>query len=194
MGKAMTTLRRLLWAGLALAAAQIPSIAAAVEGYTTAAVRLREGPSTDYPAIRRIHADSSVEIFGCIRGFTWCEIGWRGWEGWVSARNLEFYEGRRRYSLLEDGYRYDVPIVVFRFDDRGFDDDDDGWRYRDGDWQQRPRVVIRPGGDPRPRVDPPPNVAVDGWRPPVRRGNKLYDQFGNELPLTSDQYDRYGGP
>ncbi|MGG7577991.1 SH3 domain-containing protein [Rhizobium sp. Nf11,1] len=91
-----------------------PAIAQAAEGYSTANVNMRAGPSTRYPAVAVIPAGSSVEIRGCLSNVNWCDVEFYGGRGWVSGQYVQaVYEQRRVYV----GPRYyrplGIPLVTF---------------------------------------------------------------------------------
>ncbi|MEG6509282.1 SH3 domain-containing protein [Methyloligella sp. 2.7D] len=85
----------MLLAGLGLAGAP----AHAWTAYTTADLNLRQGPSTGYPIIATMPNGSKVDVGGCSGG--WCEVGWRGTQGFAAAS-----------MLAEAGKRGRAPEVV----------------------------------------------------------------------------------
>jgi uncharacterized protein YraI len=113
----------------------IPATAeAASDGYTTADVNMRAGPSTEYPRILVLPYGSPVVVYGCVRGYTWCDVSAYRERGWVSSRYLDiFYDDRRTYVPYRP--RVQVPIITFDF---GYWDT---WYprypwYRDYRWRQ----------------------------------------------------------
>ena len=89
-----------LLAGLLLVTGS--SIAAAAVAYTISAVNLRAGPSTRYEVLRTIPGGRRVTVYGCVRGYRWCHVRYRGWDGYVSERYLDF----------EDDDYYDVVPII----------------------------------------------------------------------------------
>jgi len=74
------------WAGFAQAA---------VTSVATANVNLRAGPSTAYPVIVTVPAGAGVVTLGCNAGYTWCDVSYRTYRGWVAASYLQtVYQGR----------------------------------------------------------------------------------------------------
>src|ERR1700743_2971516 len=71
----------------ALAAAMLPAAADAATAVTVSNVNLREGPSTDYPVITTLPANTAVEIEGCAQG--WCKVDYAGAAGWMSEDFLQ---------------------------------------------------------------------------------------------------------
>lgn len=84
-------------------------------GYVTRSVSLRAGPDASYPAVARLRAGSSVDIEGCIDGWSWCDVGDGQDRGWMAGRYLQQeYEGRR-VLVPTYGVQIGIPIVSFTF-------------------------------------------------------------------------------
>ncbi len=66
-----------------------PVAAQAAEGYSTANVNMRAGPSTQYPAVTVIPAGESVEIHGCLAYVPWCDVEFYGGRGWVAGGYIQ---------------------------------------------------------------------------------------------------------
>ncbi|MDK4731893.1 SH3 domain-containing protein [Rhizobium sp. CNPSo 3490] len=91
-----------------------PAIVQAAEGYSTANVNMRAGPSTRYPAVAVIPAGSSVEIRGCLSNVNWCDVEFYGGRGWVSGQYVQaVYEQRRVYVGPEYYRPLGIPLVTF---------------------------------------------------------------------------------
>ncbi|OCP00856.1 MULTISPECIES: SH3 domain-containing protein [unclassified Ensifer] len=119
-----------------------PAIAAAAEGFATANVNMRSGPSTRYPAVSLIPAGESVEIHGCLADLPWCDVSFYGGRGWVAGRYVQADYRRNRVYVEPRYYRpLGIPTVVFQFDSywdrnyrgRDFYRERDRWR-RGPDW------------------------------------------------------------
>jgi uncharacterized protein YraI len=87
----------------------------AADGYVTGNVNLRAGPDVGYPIVDRLPAGTSVVIYGCIDGWSWCDVSTRNDRGWVAGSFLQQeYQGRR--VLVPDyGVRIGIPIISFVF-------------------------------------------------------------------------------
>lgn len=101
--------------GMAAAAAMLALPAAAQaawhNAYTTADVNMRAGPSTGYRVITTVPAGANVHVYGCQRGWNWCDTSWAGHRGWVSGHYLTIrYHGQRRY-LPDVGIAIGVPFL-----------------------------------------------------------------------------------
>jgi len=91
----------------------IPTAALAARGIVTTEVSMRAGPGTGFPVVDRIPGGARVNIHGCLRDNSWCDVSWDGDRGWVSAEYLEYFY-RNRYVYLPDYVEViDVPIVPF---------------------------------------------------------------------------------
>jgi uncharacterized protein YraI len=91
----------------------VPTAALAAPGIVTTSVSMKAGPGPGFPVVDRIPAGARVNVHGCIRGATWCDVSWDGERGWVSARYLEYYY-RNHYVYLPDYVEVaDIPIVPF---------------------------------------------------------------------------------
>jgi len=91
----------------------IPSAALAARGIVTTEVSMRAGPGTGFPVVDRIPGGARVNIHGCLRDNSWCDVSWDGDRGWVSAEYLEYFY-RNRYVYLPDYVDViDVPVVPF---------------------------------------------------------------------------------
>lgn len=153
----MKTLRLIgAFAGLTLmgiAAAQ------AAPGYSTANVNMRTGPDTEFPSVGVIPEGDDVQITGCLRDESWCDVIWAGSRGWVYSEYLAF-EQRGSYVRLPDvgPAAFAVPFITFAAADywdrhyRGRP-----WYHDRGRWVSY-RVRPRPGWRA-----PPPGPRRAGW-------------------------------
>ncbi len=145
-----------LAAGLALGGM---GVAQAAPGYATANVNLRSGPDTSFPAVVVIPDGASVNIEGCLRDESWCDVRWGPNRGWVYSTYLAApYQGRRElvpdWGLAAIG----IPVIAFAASDYwGRHYVNQPWygdRYRWYNYQPRPRPNWRP---------PPPGPRPAGW-------------------------------
>jgi uncharacterized protein YraI len=80
-------LRELIFAAaLALAAS---AASAATTSVAVTNVNLRAGPSTVYPAVTVVPAGAAITTFGCVAGYSWCDIGFGPYRGWVAANYIQ---------------------------------------------------------------------------------------------------------
>ena len=163
--------------GLGIGAAQ------AAPGYATANVNIRTGPDTEFPSAGVIPEGSSVDVRGCLRDESWCDVRWGSERGWVYSEYLAF-DYRGEMTPVPDvglaGLR--LPVVVFRSGDywrshyvgRPWYKDRNRWasfkpRPRPG-WHAPPNGPRRPGwwrsGYQAPQGMRAP---AERWRRPDRR-------------------------
>lgn len=119
-------------------------------GYMLRTSWMRAGPVSDYPAIRRISRSAQVSVYGCLRDWSWCDVGYRQDRGWVRGRDIAAsYQGRRR-SINMIAPRLGIIILSFSFG--GYWDDHYRTRsfYRERDtWQRRYEQNYQPSWGPR---------------------------------------------
>ncbi|OAP40733.1 peptide-binding protein [Sinorhizobium glycinis] len=129
----------------------MPFVAEAAEGFATANVNMRSGPSTRYPAVTIIPVGESVEIHGCLADRPWCDVSFYGGRGWVAGQYVQVLYRSNRVYVEPEYYRpLGIPTVVFEFDrywdryyrGRDFYRDRDRWRSgsdwaEERDWQWR---------------------------------------------------------
>jgi len=136
---------KILAAGILAALVALPAIAEAAEGFATANVNMRSGPSTAYPAVTMIPVGVPLQINGCLNETPWCDVSFYGGRGWVAGRYIQAtYQSRRIYVGPQYYRPLGIPTVVFNFDDywgryyrgRDFYRDRDRWRRGPG-WVDR---------------------------------------------------------
>ena len=177
---------RAFLAGSALAAALVlPSVAAAVPGYTTGNVNVRTGPGTQYQAITTAPAGSGVDILGCMPGRTWCDIVLGNLRGWVSGRYVQ-EGGAVVQQYVVPRYVAPSPVVRFSFGNTWYDDD---WRYRD---RSRYRHRDRDDRDHRDRDDRGRGGrdGRDGWDGDWKRGDS--DRAENRMRCIDGRCGPFG--
>jgi uncharacterized protein YraI len=80
---------------------------------TTGDLRMRAGPSTIFPLVNVIPGSATVEVHGCVSGYSWCDVSAAGSRGWVYSRFLRHEGGANKVPLLESAPRLGLPIVGF---------------------------------------------------------------------------------
>jgi uncharacterized protein YraI len=108
--------RSIVFAAALAAGLALPAAANARPGFARTDLDVRAGPSFRFPVVDTIPGGARLNIHGCLRGYTWCDVSWRGERGWTRARELAFlYRGRR--VLLPYYAEYaDFPIIGFDID------------------------------------------------------------------------------
>jgi len=62
---------------------------AATQSVVTTDLNLRAGPSTTYPVVTVIPAGATVLTQGCVADFSWCDIAFGTYRGWVASAYLK---------------------------------------------------------------------------------------------------------
>lgn len=154
--------KKLFGAFALLALVAAPALAeAATQGFSTANVNMRSGPSTAYPAVVVIPNGAPLTIHGCLSDTPWCDVSFSYGRGWVAGRYVQAVYRQNRVYVEPRYYRdLGVPIITFEagrywdqnYRDRDFYRERDRWRRPSGGYWNAPP----PRGNfdrPRPRDD-----------------------------------------
>ena len=95
--------------------------ASASEVYARKTLNLRAGPDKQYPVVERVRSGSVLQVFGCIDGYRWCDVGFAEDRGWVSASYLQTIYEDRPVQLIEIGPVIHIPLI--RYDVRPYWDE-----------------------------------------------------------------------
>lgn len=107
-------MRRLLLCASVAAAMALPATAmAASSAVTTTNLNLRAGPGTEYPAVDTIPEGARLRIRGCISGYNWCDVVWRGERGWAQGDYLAALYRGHRVVVIDEGPEIGLPIIAF---------------------------------------------------------------------------------
>jgi uncharacterized protein YraI len=189
----------------AIAGLTLMGVAAAnaAPGFSTANVNVRTGPDIDFPSVGVIPEGDPVEIAGCLRDESWCDVIWAGNRGWVYSEYLAF-EDRGEYVALPDvgPAAYRIPFVTFTASDYwdryyvGRPWYRDRTRWVDFRWRPRPGWNAPPPG-PRHRgwwrtgyraphgMGPPP----DRWERRHDRHDRRHDRRDDRRDFRDDRRD-----
>lgn len=126
------------------------------EGYMLRRSAMRAGPDRDYPLVRMIPNGRSVNVFGCLNDWSWCDISYRGDRGWVEGRRLgaDYHGQRRPYSSA--GVYLGIGVLTFVIGDYW----DNYYRTRPfygqrPQWERHYQEHYRPQWGPRPSAPRP---------------------------------------
>ncbi|MEN3950235.1 hypothetical protein [Iodidimonas sp. SYSU 1G8] len=164
---------------LVAGAAFLPGAANAANGFTVERTELRAGPDYDYPTVRVIRDGRNVDIYGCLRDWSWCDVGYRSDRGWVAGEDLVVdYRGRRQGIVTAAPY-LGIGVLSFSFGNYW----DNYYRGRPfyserNRWERHYHDHYRPNWGPRPdRRDWNDRDRRDGrdWNDRDRRDNDRGD-------------------
>lgn len=134
--------------------------------YISTSVNLRAGPREGYPVVAVLPQGATVDVYGCLNDYSWCDVAFDGDRGWVYSDYLDEYYDDRRVPIIQYGPAIGVAIVTFGLVDywgahyprRPWYHDRDHYRDRFGPHGERNRPAhdmprnVRPG----PGHDAPP--------------------------------------
>ena len=99
---------------LSAALVAVPTIASAQQlAYASKAVNMRAGPSRDYPVVATLSSGSSMTIYGCLQGYTWCDVVVGRYRGWVYSNNIVYPYLGRNVPVMTYGPTIGLGIVQF---------------------------------------------------------------------------------
>jgi len=139
-----------LLGGLAVSLFALPAMAQET-AYTTTEVTIEAGPAPDYPSLGSFGAGTPVTLYGCLDGWTWCDVSYGEVRGWVDGEALTYPYEDQRVPIAVYGPELSLPIVSFTFGD-----------YWDRHYRGRPFYAERARFErhapppPRHREAPPP--------------------------------------
>lgn len=171
-------LLKALAAGLLLLSPTVA--AAAANGFATANVNMRSGPSTRYPAVVVIPEGAPIVINGCLDSVNWCDVTFARGRGWVSGNYIQASYRQNRVYVERQYYRpLGIPTITFDVDTywRRYYSNRDFYRERDR-WRN---------WDYRRDAAPPPPPRYDSRRDdPINDPDRYRDRGGYRYD------DRYG--
>ena len=113
MGASMNSARLLAAAtafGFILAGNQA---ALAFTAVSSADLNLRTGPGPQYPVAAMIGRDDKLDVQGCLKEVTWCNVTWDGQSGWASADYIVYDGGNGPQVLPLASDEVDIPLVTY---------------------------------------------------------------------------------
>jgi uncharacterized protein YraI len=99
-------------AALIAATSMVTPAAAATVATATTPLNIRSGPGPQYSVIGAIPDRGQTTIIGCIQGSLWCQVSYRGRQGWAYAQYLTARLAGRPLILAEG--LSNVPAVTYR--------------------------------------------------------------------------------
>ncbi|MBV5262505.1 SH3 domain-containing protein [Pinisolibacter aquiterrae] len=154
----------------ALCVLALPASVSAAEGFARRSGVLRAGAGTDYPSITRVSKGTSLEVYGCTRRYSWCDVDAEGERGWFPGARIDFAQDGRRIPLSEGAAAIGLSILSFGMADYWSSHYSDRSFYGERRWWRGHGATPPPQGGsfvhvPRPPVVQAPPAAVR-QRPP----------------------------
>jgi uncharacterized protein YraI len=146
---------------LAVAAFAVSAVAQAQQAFVSHRTNLRAGPDRSYPPVAWVGQGTGIYVYGCVRGYNWCDVSAGAVRGWANARHLGFPYQNRSLALYGNGVAFGVPVVSFALNPY--------WDtyYRDRPWYSHHGYWSgwRPGITPRVEYyrAPPAYVRAPGY-------------------------------
>lgn len=81
--------------------------------YPSTNLNLRAGPGGNYPVLDTVGPQSTLQILGCLTGWTWCDVNAGGNRGWVSGDYLRGRQNNNAYPLAAIASAMGLPTVGF---------------------------------------------------------------------------------
>jgi uncharacterized protein YraI len=92
-----------------IGAAQAQSI-----GTATTSLNIRTGPGPDQPIIGRMRSNQSAMILGCVEGSFWCQVQFRGLQGWAYSRYMALNSTSGTIVVTQPADIRGVPYVTYQ--------------------------------------------------------------------------------
>ena len=137
-----------------------------------------------------MHAGDPVEIYGCMPGWSWCDINWNGYRGWAAGRYLQVYYANARRPITNYGVYFSIPSLSFSIGS-----------YWNQHYRNRPfyNQMYKFGGPPQGGGGyPPPFINGPPKPPPFYSGPPQYQgpppQYQYRPPFQGGPPRYQGGP
>ncbi len=98
---------------IALSTALPTAAMAATGGWTSAAMTIHSGPGKTYPVIGHVAARSSLDVQGCLRDGSWCNVFSHGKYGWVHGKHVMIVSHKRHVTIAQAAEAERPPIIVY---------------------------------------------------------------------------------
>ena len=125
-------------ATIAAALSAVPIGAGATSAYAIAGAQILAGPGNDYPIVGRLQSGAVVDVNGCLRDYSWCDVSFGPNRGWVHGRGLSSPYQYGAAPIVQYGPQHGLPTITFSLGDywdhhyrsRPFYGERDHWEQR----------------------------------------------------------------
>lgn len=113
-------MKRILLSAAIISLALASTAQAQTVGTATTALNIRSGPGPEQPVIGTMKARQRAQILGCVEGSLWCQIQFRGRQGWAYSQYMTLQAGGGRIIVREPvtvaygyapTYQPDMPLA-----------------------------------------------------------------------------------
>ncbi len=137
----MMNILKTILAGLAVAASAVFPLASSAQSLAVTApyrVNVHAGPDGVYPIVAVLAPRMEIDVYGCLEGYSWCDVGFGIDRGWIHSSNLRYYYQNRYVPFAGVATIVGIGLTGFFFDDywrsyyreRPFYSDRDRWYRR----------------------------------------------------------------
>jgi hypothetical protein len=95
-------MRRILLSAAVLSLALAGTAQAQTIGTATTALNIRSGPGPEQPVIGYMKARQRAQILGCVEGSLWCQVQFRGRQGWAYSQYMSLQAGAGRIVIVRE--------------------------------------------------------------------------------------------
>jgi uncharacterized protein YraI len=65
-------------------------------------LNIRSGPGPEHPIIANMGANRRATVIGCVEGSLWCQVSFRGIQGWAYSQYMTLNPGNNRQVVVTD--------------------------------------------------------------------------------------------
>lgn len=164
--------------------AGMPLAASAQQAFTVRDTEVFAGPSGEFPPVALLPPNVGVRIVGCLADWSWCDVIFSNYRGWVYAADLAVpYQGSR-VVIIERGPQLGLVVVTFSLHsywDRHYRGRP--WYVEREQWASRVRIEGDRGGPPpRGRSAREPGDRSPQAGPPTERPRRGVPESGRSAP------------
>jgi hypothetical protein len=94
-------MKRIMLSAAILSFALAGTAQAQTVGTATTDLNIRSGPGPEQPVIGLIKARQRAQILGCVEGSLWCQVQFRGRQGWAYSQYMSLQAGGGRIIVRE---------------------------------------------------------------------------------------------
>jgi uncharacterized protein YraI len=107
-------MKRILITAAVLSFALAGAVQAQTVGTATTDLNLRSGPGPEQPIIGLIKARHKAHILGCVEGSLWCQVNYRGKQGWAYSQYMSLAAGGGRVVVVREPANVaGVPVLTY---------------------------------------------------------------------------------